>query len=57
MSNRGAIDADATILSPTSEFDSRKGRAEICDDSIGHAILIHNVLHELDYLSSIELDE
>jgi hypothetical protein len=57
MSNRGIIDADAAILSLTSEFDSRKGWAKIYDDPIGHVKLVHNVLHELDCLCSIELDE
>jgi hypothetical protein len=57
MSDKGIIDVDAAILSLASKFDSRKRRAKIYDDLIGHAKPAHNVLHELDCLCSIELDE
>ena len=28
-----------------------------CNDLIGHAKLVHDMLHELDFLGGIELDE
>ena len=37
------------ILCPTFEFYSCKGSTQICDDSIGHAKAVHNVLDEHDY--------
>ena len=57
MSYRSIIDDDAAILSPTFELDSCKGRAEIYNDPIGHTKPVHNVLHELDCLCDVELDE
>ena len=35
-------------MCPTFEFCSYEGRTQICDDSIGHAEAVHNVLDELD---------
>ena len=55
MSYGSIVDANAVILSPTSELNSCKGLAEICNDPIGHTEPIHNVLHEFDCLCSIKL--
>ena len=51
------VNADATILSPAYELNSCKGSAEIFNYPIRHTEPVHNVLHEFDYLCSIELDE
>jgi hypothetical protein len=42
------IYANVTVLSPTFEFYSHEGRTQICDDSIGYAEAVHDVLDGLD---------
>ena len=57
MSDRSIVDADAIILSPTSELDRCKGSADVCNDPIRHTEMVHNILHELDCLCSVKLVE
>jgi hypothetical protein len=49
MCDRCVIYADVTVLCLKIEFYSHDGRTQICDDSIGHAEAMHEVLNELDY--------
>jgi hypothetical protein len=51
------VDADAAVLCPASEFDSCEWRAQICDDSVGHAEAMHDILDELNCLGYAVLDE
>ena len=42
---------------PASEFDSCERRVQICDDSVGHAKTMHDILDELNCLGCAVLDE
>jgi hypothetical protein len=51
------IDADTAVLCPTFEFYSSERRAQIHDDSVRYAEMMHDVLDELDGLGYAILDE